>query len=177
MRIFLKNNGLISSNIKKGEHYVYGPQISEGYWASPYLNKKYFINNPTDERLPQKVYKTGDILKIDSQGNYFYLGRSDNQEKVQGYRIELEEIELVISEIETVDQTKVTVEFDKKMKSKYLAAFVTTKDISLNSTKIIKIVSDKLPRYMVPQKVIILKKDFPRNKNGKIDKQKLKNLI
>lgn len=177
MRIFLKNNGQISPNIKKGEHYVYGPQISEGYWASPYLNKKYFINNPIDERLPQKVYKTGDILKIDSQGNYFYLGRSDSQEKVQGYRIELEEIELVISEIETVDQTKVTVEFDKKMKSKYLAAFITTKDTSLNSTKIIKIISGKLPRYMIPQKVIILKKDFPRNKNGKIDKQKLKNLI
>ena len=128
-------------------------------------------------KLGLSLINAGDILKIDSQGNYFYLGRSDNQEKVQGYRIELEEIELVISEIETVDQTKVRVEFDKKMKSKYLAAFVTTKDISLNSTKIIKIVSDKLPRYMVPQKVIILKKDFPRNKNGKIDKQKLKNLI
>ena len=103
MRVILKNNDRFSSKIKKGEHYIYGPQISEGYWASSFLNKKYYINNPLDEKLPQKVYKTGDILEIDSEGKYFYLGRTDNQEKIQGYRIELEEIELIISEIDSVE--------------------------------------------------------------------------
>lgn len=173
MRVILKNNDRFSSKIKKGEHYIYGPQISEGYWASSFLNKKYYINNPLDEKLPQKVYKTGDILEIDSEGKYFYLGRTDNQEKIQGYRIELEEIELIISEIDSVEQTKVIAAIDKKIKNKYIIAFISTKDNSLNSSKVIKIISEKLPRYMIPQKVVILKNDFPRNKNGKIDTKKL----
>ena len=173
IRVILMNGNKFTPHAKKGEHYVYGPQISEGYWASPYLNKKYYINNPVDERFPQKIYKTGDILKIDSEGNYFYVGRSDNQVKVQGYRIEIEEIEHAISGIETVDQTKVLVDFDKKNSKKYIAAFVSTKNNSLNQDKITKILSKKLPKYMVPQKIVIINSDFPRNKNGKIDTNKL----
>ena len=174
MRVILMNKNKFTPNLKKGEHYIYGPQISVGYWANPYLNKKYYMDNPIDERFPQKIYKTGDILKIDNVGNYFYVGRSDNQVKVQGYRIEIGEIEHVISCIEEVDQTKVLVDFDKNNK-KYIKAYISTRNNLLEEKKIIKILSNKLPRYMVPQKAIVLNKDFPRTKNGKVDIKRLKN--
>ena len=57
MRVILMNKNKFTPDLKKGEHYIYGPQISAGYWANPYLNKKYYIDNPIDERFPQKYTK------------------------------------------------------------------------------------------------------------------------
>lgn len=113
-------------------------------------------------------YKTGDLGKIED--NYLYcLGRIDNQIKLNGYRIELEEIEKVIKNIIGVNMCCVVPKKDSLGKVKYIKAYVVG-DIS--NELIFSIISNKLPSYMIP-KFIEIVDALPVNNNGKLDRKKI----
>jgi amino acid adenylation domain-containing protein len=152
-----------------GEIYIAGAGL-----AKCYLNR----TELTSERFPlfngERVYKTGDIGKYLDDGNILFLGRMDNQIKLRGLRIELEEIEFYLLKHQDVKEAVVLMKKDS-MGNKYLCAYlVVKKPVASQSLKLF--LSRFLPEYMVPS-VITLLEEMPIKPNGKIDRSALQDLL
>lgn len=149
-----------------GEIYVGGAGIARGYLNNPIQTEKVFmeLNN-----IP--YYNTGDLGKKDNNDELYVMGRNDTQIKLRGLRIELSEIESVITNYENVVLSKVVV---KKLNNiEYLCAYFTANsDIDLDKLK--QYLSNSLPEYMVPTYLIQLEA-FPKTPNGKTDFKNLPN--
>lgn len=153
-----------------GELYVGGDGVSAGYLNRDDLNAKSFVDHPD---IPgERLYKTGDYARWLPDGNIEFHGRIDNQLKIRGFRVELGEIESVISElagvVETVVKPLKTTEGDYM-----LVAFLSVAEsFKMDPAEIGKYIRTKLPPYMVPSAYKFMN-GFPRNINGKIDKKVL----
>ena len=172
--LLIDENG--NPNANKGEICFSGEQISNGYWDNDYLNNKHFIRLSDNGKYFTKYYKTGDIVKKDNYGNLYLDGRVDNQVKINGYRIELEEIENNLNDLDDIKNI-VALTYSKNQNKKlfffiYADPKKNLKEVEINITNYIK---NNFPFYMVPSNIYLLKKDFPRNINGKVDKNKLIN--
>lgn len=147
-----------------GEIYIGGPQLAKGYISNYELTQNSFINK--NERL----YKSGDIGKIDNDGNLVILGRSDDQVKIRGFRVEANEVAEVLIKHEKVKQA-VVVPKKGKNESTYLCAYyVGDEEISAQEFRLF--LKRFLAYYMIPDEYIRLDK-FPKTSNYKIDKKKL----
>ncbi|MBR3162540.1 MAG: amino acid adenylation domain-containing protein [Clostridia bacterium] len=150
-----------------GEIYISGAGVGKGYLNDEQKTKASFITNPF---IPNSVmYKTGDVGKFLSNGEIAYLERLDNQVKIRGLRIELEEIENKLLELSNIKKVKV-VKQSIQGRSFISAYYVTTSDITANDLR--NFLSKSLPNYMVPSYFTRLE-DFPYTPNGKIDKNAL----
>ncbi len=149
------------NEVKQGELLISGLGLAKGYLADEAKTREKFI------RLGDKIYYlTGDYAYLGDDGNYYFLGRKDNQIKHYGYRIELEEIELVLSDLADIEE--VACIYDENRKE--ILAIINT---DLSETELRTQVSRILPKYKQPKK--LLKSDnLPRTINGKIDRKKLK---
>ena len=179
IRTFIVNTkNQIAKNNEKGYAVSYGIQVSPGYWNNRFLNEKYFIEDPTGHIQHQKVYKTGDILFKDKEDFFYYCGRDDNQIKIRGHRVELGEIENTLKYKSDCNEI-IVMPFRKASNHSYkeLVYFIKPDKFEKNKEFFLNIARLYLPSFMQPTKVVILKKDFPRNINGKIDKQKLEKLF
>lgn len=151
----------------EGELYVSGPGVAEGYFKKEELTKERFMPNPFVPGL--SMYKTGDIVKLHTNGLLEFIGRKDKQVKLHGFRIELKEIEEVLLENKEIKDATVTIKKVSENKD-MLIAYITSNE-NVNLEKIYAHLRDKLPYYMVPT---IMKMDkFPLTPNGKIDFNKL----
>ena len=170
LKIILKNKkktNLYKTN--KGESYVCGPQISVGYWDNEYLTSKYYTNF-TLNNFSQKFYKTGDILEKKND-NYFYIGREDNQIKIRGHRVELSEVENVALNLTNVSEA-VAITIGKNLEKKIFLFLKLSCENKINLISFSKYLKKKMPSYMLPKKIIILK-EIPLNENGKFNKNEL----
>ena len=128
----------------------------------------YFIPNPF---IPNTImYKTGDLAKYLPNGEISYAGRVDNQVKIRGLRIELDEIENAILEFDDIENCIVAVKTDNTDRQYIVAYLITTNMISFS--KLRKHLKDILPQYMIPTYFVILDK-IPYLPNGKINKKAL----
>lgn len=152
-----------------GEIYISGDCVGNGYYNRDELTKERFLDDPFNKE--NKMYKTGDLGKIDANGNIYYLGRNDFQVKVNGYRIELEEVEKALSKIEIIKKVAVVIEKDTGQKNSIIAFIETKSAITYEKLKIEMIA--KLPQYMIPAKIYLLN-EMPLNINGKADKKYLR---
>jgi len=155
-----------------GDLYVSGAGLARGYLNNPLLTSEKFINNPFIKE--GKMYKTGDIAKWTEDGDIIYLGRADNQVKLRGLRIELEEIEYYISTIDGIKDVVVLVredEYDNQFLTAYIIREKNGMNIQAEDVKIY--LTTKIPVYMIPTSFVFVS-DFPLKSNGKIDKEKLK---
>ena len=150
----------------EGELYVSGPGVSCGYLNKPDKTSERFLDNPFGGEF--KLYKTGDMVKYDFDGNLEFIERLDNQVKLHGFRIELKEIENAILETKLTEDAVVVIQKLNNGKS-ILVAYITGKNIDTDI--LYDIIREKLPYYMIP-KIVLLDK-LPLNPNGKIDKSKL----
>ncbi len=150
---------------EKGELYVCGICLSKGYLNMDQLMKEKFttISNSI-------FYRTGDIVRLNKNQDVIYIGRSDNQIKIHGYRVEPEEIESHLNQIEGIKQSIVTV-LDKNKIDNILCAFYTS-DRNINSKDIKNFLSTKLPIHMIPS-VFKRVEMFILNANGKMDRYKV----
>ena len=150
-----------------GELYISGDNVSKGYLKNTELTKASFISIP--HLGCELAYKTGDLAKWDKNGYINFIGRNDNQVKMNGYRIETEEISSLILKYPNIKKSYVAKHSinNREFLSCY---FVADTEISIKDLK--KYLSQKLPQYMIPLYFIHLE-DFPYNHNGKIDKKKL----
>lgn len=150
----------------EGELYVSGPGLSSGYLNKSDITNKRFTENPFHNKY--KLYNTGDIVKINFDGNMEFIERSDNQVKLHGFRIELKEIESVILENSSVSDALVLIQNINDEKQ-ILVAYIIGENIDDN--QIYLNLREKLPYYMIPKLVKLDK--FPLTPNGKIDRKKL----
>jgi D-alanine--poly(phosphoribitol) ligase subunit 1 len=154
------NNNIV---ICDKEIVIKGKSVFNGYLGE--IVGGYFLEDNIN------CYKTGDLGIID--GDYLYcLGRSDNQIKLNGYRIELEEIEKVINNIVGVNNSCVIAKRDNSGKVKCLKAYVCG-EVDLDEVN--SWLTSKLPSYMVP-KFIEKVSSLPVNNNGKLDRKKIESL-
>lgn len=166
--LIVKEDNTLANINEEGELLVRGSFLSSGYYKNPDKTKEVFIQNPINNSYPEIVYKTGDIVKINDQGEIIYLSRKDFQIKHMGYRIELGEIESAINALPNID-TCVCIYDTKNSK---IVLFYKAKDIK--KEEVLKQAKNKLPQYMWPNEIIKIDK-IPYNSNGKIDRKKLKN--
>lgn len=174
-----ENNNFCAPGVP-GELLIGGDGLSSGYLNNDELTLQKFIKNPFDKTGNSKVYRTGDLVKINNEYQLEFLGRMDNQVKIRGFRIELGEIENSLNDIEFIkDAAVVSKEFDQD--DHRLAAFIIVNNVSLNdqlpdSSDLTKKIKNKLssilPDYMIPAYFVYVE-EFPLTPNGKIDRKKL----
>jgi len=154
---------------EKGELCICGEQVSPGYWNSPEKNAQAFFEKEWNA-LTERFYHTGDLCYIDKDDNLMLYGRLDSQAKIQGYRVELGEIEHHAREY-LKGNNAVVLTFTNSIGNTELAIFVEGKEVDISA--LTDHLRNKVPPYMVPTKIAI-EKEFPLNSNGKVDKRKLK---
>lgn len=149
---------------QKGELCLTGLQVTKGY-KNAELNKiAFFTHND------QNYYKTGDIVFENKNRDIMYCGRKDNQVQIQGFRVELSEIEFHARQF-TGCNNLAAVPFQNTKKILQVALFI--ENSTKNEQEINQYLKTNLPAYMMPTKIINLEK-MPLNSNEKIDKPKLK---
>lgn len=165
--IILKDDGTKAKKEEKGELCVRGSFLGMGYYGLPEKTKEVFIQNPLNIKYPEIIYKTGDIVKENNNGEFIYLGRKDFQIKHMGYRIELGEIETIANSIENID---ICVCIYDEIDDKIILFYKSEK---LNEKELSDKLSIMLLPYMRPSRIIKID-NIPYNSNGKIDRKKLK---
>lgn len=153
---------------EEGELCIGGSGLARGYLHRPELTAERFVSNPM---IPgERMYKTGDRVKLLPDGNLQYLGRIDNQVKIRGHRIEVEEVECALMEHPSLQQAAVASWQDKE-NNKYLCAYFIA-DHELYPGALREFLSHSLPDYMIPSYFIRLE-HMPYTLNGKIDRKAL----
>jgi amino acid adenylation domain-containing protein len=154
-----------------GELYIAGTGLAHGYWRHPDWTAERFLPNPHGRAGGERMYRTGDLVRWRANGQLEYVGRADQQVKVRGYRIELEEIAAVLSGCEHVQENVVVVKDigdDKR-----LVAYASARTGSeITEEQLREYLQKRLPRYMVPSHVMVLE-TLPKTPNGKVDRKAL----
>lgn len=158
-----------------GELYIAGVCLANGYINQPELTHKKFITDPfvQDGSL---MYRTGDLARYLPNGLIEFLGRKDQQIKINGNRIELHEIEHVLNAHPIVKNSVVVAETDKNQRH-FLIAYIVAYNDKISDSEfdtIKKFIGTKLPSYMQPRYFISIDQ-IPLTVNGKIDFSTLKN--
>ena len=155
---------------EKGELCLKGSQVINGYFNDKENTDRSFIQIPGKGN--KLWYKTGDLI-IEENGNLFFLGRLDNEVKVSGFRVNLQEIDYIIMRT-SGSEFVASVSYSKANDgvNKLFSFVCPAQNKSVSEPEIINNCKEKLPWYMIPEKVFIIE-EMPLNKNGKIDKRKL----
>lgn len=162
------------SNGEIGELCLGGPCVGQGYFNQPELTQKSFVQNPLNHAFEERIYRTGDLMRFNSQdGKLWFVGRKDFQIKHQGYRIELEEIEHAMAAIAGVDEAIALHTMEEGI-SRIIGIVATQKGFKPSIIR--SQVAQIIPKYMVPSKIEIIDK-MPKNANGKTDRKKLKEMF
>ncbi len=162
-----------------GELYIGGVGVARGYRNRPDLTNEKFLKNPfatENEKLKQQnlvIYRTGDAARYLPDGNIEYVGRLDQQVKLRGLRIELEEIEHHLRLILTRNHAAVILYEDEK-KHKQLVAYILSeeKGKQLEQVNIKQLLMQSLAEHMIPEHIIEIDQ-WPLSPNGKTDKKQL----
>ena len=150
-----------------GELYIGGVGVAEGYWRDTEKTAAKFVRHPvTGERL----YRTGDLGRYLPDGNIEFLGRQDSQVKLNGYRVDLGEVESVLARHPLVQHVVVGVlDIDG---SRRLNAYVVRRDGVGGTDDLRTYLEARLPQYMIPAGIAVLQ-SLPVTRNGKIDRSNL----
>ncbi|HTS88215.1 MAG TPA: amino acid adenylation domain-containing protein [Gemmatimonadales bacterium] len=164
--------GRVTGVGEEGELLVRGGTVMAGYWGLPEKTAQMLIRNPLQPAFEDRVYRTGDIVRLAEDGNYFFIGRRDHMVKSRGYRIELGEIEQVLHSHERVKEAAVVPVPDEEIGAR-LKAFVAPQDgRSLTEDELKSFCLARLPHYMVPETFDIMG-ELPKTSTGKTDRQSL----
>ena len=149
-----------------GQIAIAGAQVGNGYFNNQELTKEKFL---PDFFSRQKMYLTGDLGYMDENGIVYCLGRKDFQVKINGFRIELEEIDKVFMHFKQV-QNAVSIILEENHKKHIVTYYTLSEEISEKDLYIL--LKEKLPHYMMPSRIVKLD-SFPLTLNGKVDKKAL----
>lgn len=159
---------------QEGELAISGPQVTPGYWQNQELTDRRYLVLSHPVYGKKRWYLTGDRVYRDSAGAYHFLGRVDNQTKIGGHRIELEEIEYFIREVSGGGDVVAMVMPNGEDEIPNLVVASNQKNLDPAKTK--RLLREKLPGYMVPYRFVLLDV-LPRNQNGKIDRKATMRLL
>jgi len=156
-----------------GELYIGGDGVSSGYLNRSELTAEKFVDNPFKET--GKLYRSGDKVRYRSDNSLEYMGRLDSQVKVRGYRIELQEIESIMRQHESIIDCALSVKEERAGDAR-LVAYVVWKDKALTMTELREYLRNWVPAYMVPQHITALA-ELPVTPNGKLDRNNLPDIF
>ncbi|MDH7446579.1 AMP-binding protein [Aquimarina sp. 2201CG14-23] len=157
---------------EKGELCLSGAQLTPGYWQNEEKNKEaFFYKEYRGENI--RFYRTGDACKVDENGDILYQGRVDFQAKIQGFRVELSEIEFHAKAVLDKKNT-VAVAFTNSIHNTEIGLVIESG--AFDTKQLLEDLKTKLPQYMIPTQIKFTD-SFPLNTNGKTDRNKLKELF
>ncbi len=152
-----------------GELYIGGDGVGRGYLNHPDLTRKAFIKNPFSSDDGNRIYRTGDMIKLLPDGSISFIGRNDGQVKIRGQRVELGEVEMALRSVNSYITRAVVLVHEQN-----LVAFVAPGSVGGSAVK--TGVSKILPSYMMPS--VVLSMDFiPTTLSGKVDQHALLSLL
>jgi amino acid adenylation domain-containing protein len=155
-----------------GELYVGGDGVARGYVRRPDLTAERFLDDPFTVCSGPRMYKTGDVAYWNREGFIEFIGRTDHQIKLRGFRIELQDIELVLALFPGVEQAVVEV-YEDDVRGKWLAGFVkVTNPAEFSVDELEQFAYEKLPDYMVPA-VLVPVDGWSYTPSGKLDRKAL----
>jgi len=155
---------------EKGELYLYGPQVTTHYWNDEEKTKKSFVQIE-HKGVAHHAYKTGDLCFINHRGNIMYCGRIDHQVQVNGYRVELGEIEFHTKKYLANDKNLAAFPIINAVGSTTIYIAIEGFD-NKNNSALLDYLRTNLPSYMIPAKIISVD-TLPLTISGKTDRQKL----
>ena len=166
-RVFLLNEegGEIREPEQAGEICVAGESLSLGYYHNPAETEKSFQERIFPDGRKERYYRTGDLGFLGKDGNLYFSGRKDFQIKFNGHRIELEEIERLLDQMQGIEKSCCVTDHRKTCLAAFYMGKVMPGEIRLWLKK-------RLPGYMVPRKIFQTEK-LPLTKNGKTDRKAL----
>ncbi len=153
-----------------GEIVVTSRYLSPGYWRQPERTRAAFGVDPSDDR--ERVYRTGDIALMESDGCLVLLGRKDFQVKIRGNKVQLDAVEAALLNLETVREAAV-IAFEDNANNKRLVAYIVARNVPGPTVSELRdALAASLPDYMVPSKFVFLDK-LPVIGIGKVDRRAL----
>lgn len=169
-KVFLldANDALIQVPDQEGEICVSGTCVALGYYHDMKKTNEVFVQNPLNDKIYERIYRTGDLGKYTDDLKLIYTSRKDFQIKHLGHRIELGEIEAQVEQHTSITRAICIYDSNKK---RILLFYVG----NIEGKQLISELRDVLPGYMLPNKAFALDA-FPMNKNGKVDRNALKEL-
>ena len=155
-----------------GELLIAGRGGGRGYLNKAELTDKAFVRNPfSGDPEYERVYHTGDVVRLLPDGNYDFVGRNDGQVKIRGFRIELTEIEVVIREFPGIKDVTVQAFDSEGSEGKFIAAYIVS-DNEIDIDALNEFIAARKPYYMVPA-VTMQIESIPLNQNQKVNKKAL----
>ncbi|MBN6039792.1 non-ribosomal peptide synthase/polyketide synthase [Amycolatopsis sp. 195334CR] len=151
-----------------GELYLAGDGVARGYAGRPALTAERFVAEPA--RPGGRVYRTGDVVRWRSGGDLEFLGRSDDQLKIRGFRVEPGEVEAVLDTHPGVARSAVVARTDTAGTRRLVAYVVATEESDVEGAR--AFLRERLPEHLVPSVVVPLA-EFPLTGNGKVDRAAL----
>jgi amino acid adenylation domain-containing protein len=169
MRLYLLEDGRRPVTAGEvGEICVGGEGVARGYLNRPELNDERFVPDPFSEIAGARMYRSGDLARLLPDGEVEYLGRGDAQVKIQGFRIELGDIEAAIVGHERIREARVVAHTDEAGTKRLAAYYVALEGASLPARELSGYLSAKLPPWMMPS-VYLPIPAFPLTPHGKVD--------
>jgi amino acid adenylation domain-containing protein len=153
----VRQDGGVAGPGEQGELYVAGPTVMLGYWGKPPLG--------------DAPYATGDIVRLQDDGDYAYIGRRDDMVKVRGHRVELGDVEAALETHPAVHEAAVIVA-GEGLDARLVAFLVARGEARASLLEMKRHCASRLPRYMIVDAVRHVR-ELPRTRNGKIDRQRL----
>jgi len=153
----------------EGELMIGGVALARGYLNAPELTAQRFVADHLDPAPGARLYRTGDRARWNSDGELEFLGRADQQVKLRGLRLELQEIETVILELSIAAEAAVAVRGEAE--SAFLVGYLVGR-ADLDDEQVIQLLAEKLPMTIVPQVLVGLDR-LPLSANGKLDRSAL----
>jgi amino acid adenylation domain-containing protein len=158
-----------------GEIYIGGVGLAAGYLRRPDQTAEKFVDHPFSREPGLRLYRTGDLARYRSGGCLEFVGRLDDQVKVNGFRIELGEIEAALATHPAVLQNQVLVRENAPGEKHLVAYIVSDREQPPSSFELRQFLREKLPGHMVPSSYLILDA-LPLTPNGKVDRALLSSL-
>jgi amino acid adenylation domain-containing protein len=152
-----------------GEICIESLYLSPGYWRRPELTSRAFSPSATAEG--QRIYRTGDLGRIDREGCLTYLGRKDSRVKIRGFTVEIGEVEAALRNLADIAKVAVVAQ-DFGGERRLVAYVVPRQKLELSPTTIRKHLSEMLPEFMIPSLFVAMEK-MPRTAAGKLDRAAL----
>jgi amino acid adenylation domain-containing protein len=157
-----------------GELYLGGDGLAWGYLKRPLITAERFVPNPFSKSPGARLYRTGDLARLKPEGVIEYLGRSDHQVQIRGFRVELDEIKKVLLDYPGLQQAVVGCYQNEEigMDNRLVAYVVSQPDQTLDVSTLRAHLGQHLPDYMIPTAFVEMDK-LPLTLNGKVDRKAL----
>ena len=152
-----------------GEICIESLYLSPGYWRRPELTRRAF--SPSATAQGQRVYRSGDLGRIDRGGCLTCLGRKDSRVKIRGFTVEIGEVEAALGNLPGISEAAVVAQ-DSGGEKRLVAYVVPGQNLELSPTVIRKHLSEELPEFMIPSLFVAVEK-MPRTAAGKLDRSAL----